>query len=548
MAVPSGEPVHTASEHRPVSRRAVLGGLGAAGLTAGLPGAVARAEVRGEPVPPDARRDRAYRIREQAAARQRALPAAQHHDNGDEAAHPDLIGNYGKGLPHDELGRVDPAAYASLVRAVSGHEPGDLDGIVVDGPVGLTNPHAAFTYGLVGADSHQLTVPPPPPFAGATTAAELVELYWQALCRDVPFTAYGTDPLIAAACRDLSRLTGYEGPTDHGRVTPATVFRGPMPGALNGPYVSQFLLRDVPFGAATIRQTYRVPAPRDDHLTDYDEWLRNIRGHHPARESTYDGTARYPRNGRDLAEYSRLNFTQQPYLMANLLLIDQGPDAWDRNNPYLRAETRPGVTFDWSHPLDLVARVVQAAQLAAWFQKWCVHRRLRPEEFAGHAHNHALGRIEHPLHPQLLDAEAPDRVRAEHGTLLLPMAYPRGCPTHPAYTAAHATVAGACATVLKAFYDESFVLRDPVVPSADGTSLRRYRGPALTVGGELDKLAFNAAYGRNFAGVHWRSDTTAGLLLGEAVADHVLTDLRRTLTEEFDGFTYTRFDGTTAIV
>jgi hypothetical protein len=33
----------------------------------------------------------------------------------------------------------------------------------------------------------------------------------------------------------------------------------------------------------------------------------------------------------------------------------------------------------------------------------------------------------------------------------------------------------------------------------------------LTVGGELDKLAGNVSYGRNFAGIHWRSDASAGL-------------------------------------
>jgi hypothetical protein len=82
----------------------------------------------------------------------------------------------------------------------------------------------------------------------------------------------------------------------------------------------------------------------------------------------------------------------------------------------------------------------------------------------------------------------------------------RGLPTHPAYPAGLAAIAGACATVLKAFFSESFIISNPVVASADGLSLIPYKGTDLTVGGKLNKLASNIALGRNTAGVHWRSD------------------------------------------
>ncbi|KYG08112.1 hypothetical protein BE21_25625 [Sorangium cellulosum] len=64
------------------------------------------------------------------------------------------------------------------------------------------------------------------------------------------------------------------------------------------------------------------------------------------------------------------------------------------------------------------------------------------------------------------------------------------------------------------------------------------------MGGELNKLATNAAFGRNWAGIHWRTDAAASLALGEAVAIGLLRDERRTFREPFDGFTFTRFDGT----
>jgi hypothetical protein len=128
------------------------------------------------------------------------------------------------------------------------------------------------------------------------------------------------------------------------------------------------------------------------------------------------------------------------------------------------------------------------------------------------------------------------------------MAFPEGSPTHPAYGAGHATVAGACVTILKAFFDESFVLPQPVEASADGLSLTPYSGPPLTVGGELNKLASNIALGRNIAGVHWRSDATESLRLGEEVALRFLREERACFNERFDGFSLTRFDGASIIV
>jgi hypothetical protein len=127
----------------------------------------------------------------------------------------------------------------------------------------------------------------------------------------------------------------------------------------------------------------------------------------------------------------------------------------------------------------------------------------------------------------------------------LPQAFPEGCPLHPAYPAGHAAIAGACVTVLKALFNESFVLPAPVVSDASGLSLLPYTGVPLTVRGELDKLAVNIAFGRNIAGVHYRTDGTEGLRLGEEAALSLLEDYSATYNESFAGFQLTRFDGTT---
>ena len=97
--------------------------------------------------------------------------------------------------------------------------------------------------------------------------------------------------------------------------------------------------------------------------------------------------------------------------------------------------------------------------------------------------------------------------------------------------------------MLKAFFNEAFVIPSPVVASADGLTLNPYAG-TLTVGNELNKLASNISLGRDSSGVHWRSDGTEGMNLGEAAAIAVLQDLRHVYNEAFDGFAFTKFDGT----
>jgi hypothetical protein len=131
---------------------------------------------------------------------------------------------------------------------------------------------------------------------------------------------------------------------------------------------------------------------------------------------------------------------------------------------------------------------------------------------------------------------------------LLPQAYPEGSPLHPAYPSGHAAIAGACVTVLKAFFKESFLIPNPVQANADGLTLLPVPGPRFTIGGELNKLAANIGLGRDYAGVHWRSDTTESLKLGEAVAISILQNVKTTTNRNFAGFSLTKFDGTTVTV
>jgi hypothetical protein len=538
------------------SRRGFLGRLGgvsvgaaagAAGLGALLGARRAAASPPPESLDASTRADRALQIRTDAAGYYHGLPAAQHATNGDEERYSSRIGSYSKGLPHNDLGEVDPQAFQSLLHALQSGDPQDFENIQLDKGSKLTNPQSGLAFEVEGFDSHQLVQPPAPAFSSAWEAGEMGEVYWQALLRDVSFLDFDSHHLARAAAEDLSYFSDFRGPKQSGRVTPDTLFRGETPGDLTGPAISQFLWLDAPFGALTIDQRMRTTVPGDDYMTDYADWLDVQRGALRGN-NRFDFTPRYIRNTRDLAQWVHIDVLFEAYFNALLILFGLGAPV-DKGNPYTASKTQIGFgTLGGPNIAALVCEVATRALKAVWYQKWYVHRRLRPEVFAGRVHNHLTGRAQYPIHEDILRSAAVHEVRRKHRTYLLPMAFPEGSPTHPAYGAGHATVAGACVTILKVWFDESWVLPDPVVPSHDGRQLRPYRGSALTVGGELNKLASNVAIGRNGAGVHWRSDATESLLLGEAVALGILRDHKSCLNEKLEGFTLTKFDGTTVVV
>ncbi|MCP3995277.1 MAG: vanadium-dependent haloperoxidase [bacterium] len=504
--------------------------------------ATPRAAEPGTHLPANERVERAYEARLRAADAQRAIPESSHVSNGDEQSLPRHIGCFSKCLPHDELGEVDAAAYRFLLAAIRSGKHDDFEKIPLGGYRKLANPQAAYAFDLVGCDASQLDLATPPRFASAEQAAEMVELYWQALLRDVPFVEYETHPLAAAACEDLSRLSALRGPRQKELVTPGTLFRGDTSGDLAGPYLSQFLVKPIPYLPTWVEQRIRTVQPGVDYLTDYQEWLAAQNGA-LAGVNEFVATPLYIRNGRDLGEYVHRDFAYQAYLAAGLMLLRWSVPV-DGGNPYKHSRTQDGfATFGSQHVLTRLATVAQLALQAAWFTKWVVHRRLRPEELGGRIHNHLGDREEYPLHRELLESSAVARLGDSGRGWLLSQAYPEGSPAHPSYPAAHAVVAGACVTVLKAFFDETYSVPEPVVVSPDGGSLSSWQGEPLRVGSELDKLASNIVLGRNFAGIHWRSDSINGLLLGELVAMALLRERRLLPNETFTGYSFKRFDG-----
>ncbi|MDB4949670.1 MAG: Vanadium haloperoxidase [Gemmatimonadetes bacterium] len=545
------------------------------------------------------RRLSARQVRVGAADLDAARLHEEHFNNNDEvnyAGRP-FIGNYSKSLKHDSLGDPDPISYGTLLRALQSRDTHDFEEIQLASStaVKLTNPQTGLTFEIEGVDPQEITQPPAPRFDSAVTAHEAGELYWMAVARDVPFVNYGSDATIGAAISSLnSEFPLFGGTTP---VTTQNVFRGIYPGEQVGPYVSQLLVKGnqdprkpvglgrdaldgrISYGARSIDQRIIPAVANADYLTTFSTWLDVQNGVDKRGQDTFDTQRRYIHTLRAGATMVHFDEVIDSWYNAAWYLMSEptgnqlsGSTARpqidlefpkDQGNPYdppgtaMDSKTQVGFgTFGPIHVLQTLGEALGRAIRAVWWQKWGVHRRLRPEEYGGRVHNQITGARTYPLHSSIVTSLQTGGLAPYFGnagekfpsSYLLPQAYPEGAPTHPAYGAGHATGSGAMATILKAFFDETTAIENPVVPAADGLSLLVYTGSgasSMTIGGEINKLAGNVALFRNAAGVHWRTDYTESLLLGEAVAIGLLQEQSLGFQEDDGYFQLTRFDGVT---
>ncbi len=418
-----------------------------------------------------------------------------------------------------------------------------------------------------------------------------------------------------------------------------TLFRGSSPGVEVGPYLSQFLLigntdvnggghvadGKITYGVLEIDQRVPIATPCVDYMTDMKSYVATQRGLRPSPESYKPeekdtGKARAARRfistPRDLATYVHYDALYEAYLNACIILLGMGTPfdpAFDHlsgvgaaaGDVKTRRNAGGFALYGGPHILNLVTEVATRALKAVRFQKFNSHIRLRPEALAARIELvrrfDGLSEIaKKEVSPQLLNimgkfseelkangtldkicqltqkanADNPD----EGGTYLLPMAFPEGSPMHPAYGAGHATVAGACVTILKAFFDTNAVLvkyedeesgdkKIAFKRLAHGDQAVLFRAPQvtdthtiitkliaeeikdeesdkfLTLEGELNKLAANISIGRDMAGVHYFSDYFDSLRMGEEIALGILEE--QALTYSTDPFVLSvpTFDG-----
>ena len=403
----------------------------------------------------------------------------------------------------------------------------------------------------------------------------------------------------------------------------------------NGPYLSQFMLMgdehiaqahaaedgQLSYGAIRIDMKVRRAKSGRDYMTHWNEWLDVQNGADVGGTQEYeanpgpekDAGFRFIATLRDLATYVHFDALYEAYLNACLWLLKANAP-FDPNFRHLLGGTRHTTGFalyGGPHILSLMTEVATRGLKAVRFQKFNTHLRLRPEalagliaaqggnKLAGTADSH-VGLLRAALDVSLdpTDGEGDsllDKVGARNATQnsavhadylnglaaddfaktanlpLLPMAFPEGSPMHPSYGAGHATVAGACVTILKAFFDEDSCLvrrNDSVtavspgdilptdekvafVPAEDGSALvdrTGAYGDFLRVGDELNKLAANISIARNMAGVHYYSDYIDSLRMGEEIAIGVLQEQSIMYPRDPFQVSLTSFDGKRVII
>ena len=504
---------------------------------------------------------------------------------------------------------------------------------------------AGNVFDLEAPDAQAVTMPPAPRLDSDELLAEMVEVYAMAVIRDCPFGDFPLPKGTTAAGKNSkdnssseyslktkefedvfvmmaelpwfcgsNEAWGYRGAEAERRrdlTAPDQLFRGVTPGERVGPYLSQFLTLGnnalgggrtptdgfVGYGANGIQQKVRIATPGKDYMTVWEQFIDVQNGADVRGAETYekptgpDQGHRFIATPRDLATYVHYDALYQAYQIACLFLLNSGAP-FDRGMPFLEADVfdkQQGFAhFGGPHILTLLCEVATRALKAVRYQKFNVHRRLRPEAVGGLIDRWQL-RDSHlnagPLNPlhRLMEGDGVEREglrglkwgrkdflnrikkhnayvnrkfhkneKPNHSeSYLLPMAFPEGSPMHPSYGAGHGTVAGACVTILKAYFDHGWTAPEwmdgnqPVAyqSSRDGSRLLQLKlNKPLTVEGELNKLAANIAIGRNWAGVHYYSDYIESIRLGEEIAIGMLEEQKLTYPENFT-MTVPLFDG-----
>jgi len=140
---------------------------------------------------------------------------------------------------------------------------------------------------------------------------------------------------------------------------------------------------------------------------------------------------------------------------------------------------------------NLISQAIHVSYLSAWYNKWDLHLKARPEYYGNLVNNNYC------FDSLLMESEILNFVVKKQNNFLLSSTFPEGSPMSPSYPSSIAVVSGAVITILKYYF----------------SNLE-----------ELNKLADNICMSRCWAGVNDRFDVTAGVFLGECIGLNLLKE------------------------
>lgn len=414
----------------------------------------------------------------------------------------------------------------------------------------------------------RLVVPPAPRLCAAELAADMAELFALGLVQDQPAEAL-VDPHRAVRVDSATRFTMHEllcelrnlswfderaaesltgpspsslagpGDADHrrrlrlngdGQLTLRSLLRGGVALRNGGPVISAFWKNDV--------EVYAGHAPAGDAPGEdapMSDWLDWCARHSRAGLQRQAGPARPPRRMSlgERAEALHRTVPSRPFHNAALVALAQGAkiDAglpaqgyWTAPRLFAlmteaEALARHLALLQSGRPDRLSRPAVTAARMTVWLAREDVAQGAQATDY-----REAIEELVSAA-PNLMTwvSRANRALRGARGRdagLFLPLAGPARQHLNPSDLVAHAVVAGALATLIKAVLDTS---RQATLRTAG------IRGAVGALEDQIDRLASNVALLRCVAGGYFPAENVRDLRLGQDIA---LCLLRRRLEQD----------------
>jgi hypothetical protein len=130
-----------------------------------------------------------------------------------------------------------------------------------------------------------------------------------------------------------------------------------------------------------------IAMPGRDYVTNWTEFVRIQNGRTPSQTEQFAPGLRYILNVRDMSRWVHMDVLFQAYFEAMLFLFQMNAPLkadlpYSTMSPYFA--TQDGfATYGQPFFASNLASAAAAALQHAWFEKWFVHLRLRPEAYGG---------------------------------------------------------------------------------------------------------------------------------------------------------------------